>query len=95
MAITLKINKAQFSVIAALGLYGQLRQLSYLGCLVYYLSITSGIYGLGIKITQGALVMRNMTRMWPGTLSMCLQTSICAGLACISVSNALTNAAAF
>lgn len=60
-------------------MHGQLSQLLYRGCLVYYLSIT-GIYGLDVKITQGALVMRNTTRMYPGTRSMSLQTSICAGL---------------
>lgn len=75
-----KDYKAQFSETAGLGLYGQLRQLLCLGCQVCYLSTTPGIYGLGVKTTQGALIKRNMTRIWPGTLNMCLQTSICAVL---------------
>lgn len=62
-------------IIASSGVFGQLRHLLYLGCLEYYLSATPGIYRLGVKIRQGALQMRNMTRMWPGAVSMCLQAS--------------------
>lgn len=42
-------------VIASCGVFGQVRHLLYLGCLEYYLSVTPGIYRLGVRITPGAL----------------------------------------
>lgn len=71
----LKDQQSLVFIIASSGVFGQLRHLLYLGCLEDYLSVMPGIYRLGVKIRQGALQMRNMTRMWPGTVSMCLQTS--------------------